>query len=166
MAIKVLHVGEPWKATPTSDPMWMITVEGMGEPQKTYDAALSTPGEYDAESYESKAGKTYWRLKGSKSSYKGAGGAKVFKADPDKMKMAWTIETARNQSIQRQVALKLALEQNQVDKANDIEEQFDRFMKLLVTPWQPVPQDTVTEAGDFAKINDMDIAFDENGEPF
>lgn len=36
--------------------------------------------------------------------------SKVYKADPDKLKQEMTLETARNQSIQRQVAVKGAVE--------------------------------------------------------
>jgi len=98
MTINVTSVGEGWKATPTSDPLFTITVEGQSEPQKTYDAELAKVGTHEAESYQSKTGKTYWRKPGSSGSYRPQQ-AKVFKADPEKQ-----------ESIEWQACLKAAVE--------------------------------------------------------
>lgn len=94
MKVNITAVGEPWRAIPESDALYTITIEGMGEPKKTFDSALAIVGEHEAESYTSKAGKEYWRTPKA-TAYKGStGGTKQFKADPE----------SRN-SIEKQKAL-------------------------------------------------------------
>ncbi len=142
MKIKVTSVGEPWKATPESDALYTIHIEGHGEPQKTFDAALAVVGEHEAEEYQSKAGKPYWRTpKASGAFQRAAGGVKKFEADPKKLDQDKTLTIATNQSIQRQVAYKGVIDLIAADKI-DINAMYDYFgysMELLSNPdWRAV----------------------------
>lgn len=113
MKINVTNVGEPWTPPSGGDALYTIHVEGVGEPQKTFDKALAVVGEHEAEQYQSKTGKTYYRTPKPSGGYAGpraATGPKEFKADPAKMKQDLSLEVARNQSIQRQVAVKAAVD--------------------------------------------------------
>lgn len=173
MKITVTNVGKGWlppNAQPDADPLYSLVVEGMGEPIKTYDKALAVLGEHEAEEYTAKSGKTYWRLPKARTfppQFPVKGGVKEFKADPAKMKQEFSLEVARNQSIQRQVALKAAVELTIADgtgiPTEVVTEYFNHFMGLLATPWQPTEDMTaeefdqvVEEAGDFKKINPVD----------
>lgn len=128
MNINITAVQEPWYATPGSDPMWTIFIQGQTEPQKTYDKALSVVGSHAAEQYTSKTGKTYWR---SPRDYKPA--PKTPPADPLKLKQEMTLEVAKNLSIQRQVAAKSAIELIVAGKRDyaDLQVTFDDLISLI-----------------------------------
>lgn len=59
---------------------------------------------------------------------------KVYKADPDKMKQEYTLEQARNMSIQRQVAAKGAIDLVIAGRASDIVKTYTDLMTLLSEP--------------------------------
>lgn len=67
----------------------------------------------------------------------GGSGGRVAKADPDKLKQERELEIARNQSIQRQVAVKAAVELVVSDKIklDELDTYYDKFMDKLTTPW-------------------------------
>lgn len=66
------------------------------------------------------------------------GGGRVAKADPDKLKQEYELEVARNQSIQRQVAVKGVIELITHDKVEltDFGKEYNKIMKLLTTQWE------------------------------
>lgn len=82
MKINVTNVGAPWRASETSDPMYTINIEGQGE-VKTFDASLAVLGEHEAESFQSKGGKTYWRIPKAAKPYTPT--KKSYEADPNKI---------------------------------------------------------------------------------
>lgn len=133
MKINVTAVGEPWKPNPEADPLYTINVEGMGEPQKTYDAALAAVGEHEAEKYTAKSGKDYWR---SPKAFRGSTG-KSFKADPEKMKQDHDLAVATNQSIQRQKAADIAAQLVMAGSRDDLRSTFDELMQMIALPWRP-----------------------------
>ena len=98
MKIKVTHVGDAWQPSPDADPLYTIHIEGNGEPQRTYDAALAVVGTHEAEYFKSKKGKVYWRTPKPKEE-QASSGAREFKADPIKQ-----------ESIEWQACLKAAVE--------------------------------------------------------
>lgn len=61
-------------------------------------------------------------------------GERTFKADPDKMKQEYTLAQATNMSIQRQVALKGAIELVVAGKSDDVVESYVDLMRLLSEP--------------------------------
>lgn len=69
---------------------------------------------------------------------KTSGGSRTAKADPDKLKQEWELEVARNQSIQRQVAIKGVIELIIHDKIKliDFDKQYDEIMTKLTTQWK------------------------------
>lgn len=85
-----------------------------------------------------------------------------YQADPVKLKQDYNLEVARNQSIQRQVALKGAVDLIVAAKRDygELTVTFDDLMDLL-KPKREVVQDT----GDFAKINPDDFVPTEDEEP-
>lgn len=143
MTIKVTAVSEGWRATPTSDPLYTIAVEGHAEPQKTYDPALNVIGEHEAESFQSKTGKTYWRKPGNVR----RSAPKEFKADPQKLKQDFTLAVAQNLSIQRQVAVKGVVELIVAGKRDykDLQVTFDDLMGLLSVHRDATPTDEEVE---------------------
>ncbi len=82
MKINVTKADEGWLPAGAKDALFTIYIEGMGEPQRTYDKALAVVGEHEAEEFTSKSGKKFWRTPRVPNPYQGRGGAKEFKADP------------------------------------------------------------------------------------
>lgn len=127
--VEVLSVGNAWTPPnrPDADPMYTLIIKGQGEPVKTYDKKLATVGEHEAESYQSKSGKTYWRIAEPAS-----------EASSESYSKHDMLEIAKNQSIQRQVAVKGAVEltYSGIAQWDDFEMTFDRLMRLLSRPWK------------------------------
>lgn len=159
--INVIHVGTAWKPkdNPNADPLYTIHIEGMGEPQKTFDASLAVLGEHEAESFPSKGGKTYWRTPKKQWTKRD----EQFKADPDS-----------RESIEWQTSLKAAVEVVRdyhmttgpgsidlkeycklVDKAAVHFKNLINVKPTSVTTDEEI-EDTPEDAGDFAKINPVD----------
>lgn len=170
MKITVTEVGDPWKPNDAADPMWTIHIAGFGEPQRTYDPLLATKGEHEAEVFKAKnSGKEYWRTpKGSQPAQAtqaqttgGATPTKSYTADPKKLKQEFALEVAKNQSIQRQVALKACVELICYGKREyaELADTFHEAMGLLYPGYKktdgevPPAEDgeTMVDQGDFAK---------------
>jgi hypothetical protein len=127
MKITVKQVGQGWKPKdkPDADPLYSIMLVDWSEPQKTYDPELAVVGEHEAEQYQSKSGKTYWRVpKGSASqaSYTPASEAKA--SDPTRS------------SIEKQQALIQAVafvngDMGGDDRLKQVEAAYHRFVELL-----------------------------------
>ena len=69
---------------------------------------------------------------------------KTYKADPDKMKQEFTLEQARNMSIQRQVGLKATVDLILGDKRSydQLTDTYFDMMEILSEPnWQTLTQD-------------------------
>lgn len=131
MKVEVTNVSEPWKFNDTADPLYTIVLKDYGEPVKTYDLELAKLGEHEAEEYTAKSGKTYWRL--VKQSKWLGGGTKKFEADPKKLQQEFSLEVAKNLSIQRQVSLKACVDLVVADKIayTGLDATFDHLMLLL-----------------------------------
>lgn len=67
------------------------------------------------------------------------GSERVYKADPDKLKLEKNLEVARNQSIQRQKAADLATQLYLANKRLVLREAFDELMLMIAIPWEPPP---------------------------
>jgi hypothetical protein len=147
--------------------MYTIHIENKGEPQKTFDAALASLGEHEAEEYQSKSGKTYWRVPKAGGYAPRSSGAKTFQADPKKLKQEMTLEVAKNLSIQRQVAMKGAVDLIVADKRkyNQLHDTYADLMQLLNPDQAPDPFDGVevpmTDMGDFAAEQPPIEAYDQ-----
>lgn len=151
MKVNVINVGDPW-TPPGGSTLYTIHVEGMGEPQRTFDASLAVLGEHEAEEYTSKKGKTYLRVPKAPGSFTPK--LKHFAADPKKMQQDLNLEIKRNQSIQRQVAVKGAVELISVGvrKYSDLTAVYNDLMRLL-NPEQVLEETyEVEDQGDFAKF--------------
>lgn len=99
--IKVTYVSKGWKpdnAEANFKPIYTIHIEGEAEPQKTQDPVLAELGTYEAETYPTKSGKTYWRSVETATIMAEARDTQ-FKADP-----------VKQESIEWQSALKAAVE--------------------------------------------------------
>lgn len=82
---------------------------------------------------------------------------RTYRADPDKMKQEFTLEQARNMSIQRQVAVKGAVDLVVAGKAHDIMLAYVDLMTLLAEPdWYKFKM----ELGLQEQIEDPEIALD------
>lgn len=114
-------------------------VTSEGKVFKTWSKTIGKEGwSGEVEEYE-KDGEKFIKQPYSASAGRGSG-TKSFKADPVKLEQDLKLEIARNQSIQRQVALKAAVDvytasgisQYTPDTAQEyIKGHFDYFMKLL-----------------------------------
>jgi hypothetical protein len=84
------------------------------------------------------------------------GAVKKFEADPVKLKQEFNLEVHKNQSIQRQVAVKGVVDLIVAGKRDyaQLEDTYNDLMVLLNPKQVEIkPVETVTDKGDFAAIN-------------
>ena len=143
MKITVKEGKEVWKSPDGKVKIYDITLDN-GTIMHTKSDRIAGGGEFDVEVYE-KNNKTYVRQLPKEGNFSPSG--KTFKADPEKMKQEWTLEVARNQSIQRQVAYKGVIDLVVSDKIElgEFELWFDLSMNFLANPWN---KEAVQEAED------------------
>lgn len=162
---------KPWVPTdkPDADPLYTIHIEGQGEPQKTYDPALTTQGWHEAETFKSKSGKEYWRTPKENNNLPTATGQVQYKADPDKQT-----------SIEWQACLKAAVEtvSNYYSLAGELPDSLEDYKRDIVNavvtftktiqlkPDEVVREapETMTDQGDYAQVDQPPIESYE--EPF
>ncbi len=173
MKVNVTSVNpNPWKpddAPADFKPIYTFNIEGQGEPQKTTNPALATVGEHEAYQKPSKSGKLYWYTdEEAKLTFPTK--SKSFQADPIKLKQEYSLEVAKNLSIQRQVAVKGVVDLIVAGKREygDLQITFDDLMVLL-NPKLAEEDVVIERAEDFVKINPVDyeeIPVDQLIEPF
>lgn len=73
---------KPWVPPGGGDALYSIQVEGQGE-IKTFEAKFNELGEHEAESFQAKSGKTYWRI--PKAPSRQFNTKKSYEADPAKI---------------------------------------------------------------------------------
>lgn len=154
MQVEVTSVGTGWKpdnAQADFKPIYTILIKGQAEPQKTQDEALAKVGLHEAETYQTKSGKTYWRTA------EAAKQAKQFVADPIKQ-----------ESIEWQACLKAAVDAvrdfyglagqsptNLADYKKDIAEAlvtFTQTIKVKPITFTKEPEEVMVDKGDFAQV--------------
>lgn len=130
--VKIDSAEQTWKS-PDGQRVLFRVVTSEGKAYKTFSKTIGKEGwTGEVEEYE-KNGEKFIKQPDTGGAYRG-GGTKSFKADPVKLNQDLKLEIARNQSIQRQVALKAAVDvycSSEAILVTDIETIFNDFMRLL-----------------------------------
>lgn len=133
--VKIDSAEQTWKS-PDGQRVLFRVVTSEGKAYKTFSKTIGKEGwTGEVEEYE-KNGEKFIKQPDTGGAYRG-GGTKSFKADPVKLNQDLKLEIARNQSIQRQVALKAAVDltiagmKENGSNPGAVDRYFEHFMKLL-----------------------------------